>query len=123
LLQDVHAALGGGDDAKFSKQKPRTDHGMAGKRQFTRGSENTQTRQRAIIRGPLDEYRFGKIHLARDGLHFRSGNAVAIGDDRERISGEALGGENIERVESAVHVVPLSSPALQRARALMMNDE
>jgi len=53
-------------------------------------------------------------------LHFRGRNAVAIGDDRQRIPGEALGGEDIERVESAIQVVPLSGVARRRARA--MND-
>ena len=123
LLQDVHAAFGCGYDAEFRQQKPRADHGMARERQFARGSKNAQTSQRAIIRGPLDENRFGKIHLARDGLHFRGGNAVAISDDRQRISREGFGGENIERVQSAIHVVPLSSPARQRARAIMINDK
>ncbi len=117
LLQDVHAAFGSGDDAEFSEQEPRADYGMAGQRQFARGGENAQASKRAIIRGPLDENSFRKIHLARDGLHFRGGNAVAIGDDRERISREGLGGENIERVESAIHLVPLSGrPGSGRAR-------
>ena len=123
LLQDVHAAFGCGDDAEFSQQKPRADHGMARERQLARGSENAQASQRAIVRGPLNENRFGKIHLARDGLHFRGGNAVAISDDRQRISREGFGGENIERVQSAIHVGPLSSPARQRARAIMINDK
>ena len=119
----MHAALGGGDNAEFSEQKPRADNGMARERQFARGGEDTQARERAIIRRPLDENSFGKIHFARDGLHFRGGNAVAVRDDRERIPREGPRGENIERVESAIHVAPLSSPARLRARALMMNDE
>src|SRR5271163_650637 len=83
---------------------------MAGQRQLTRGGENAQARQRAIIRGPLDENGFRKIHFARDGLHFRGWNAVAIGDDRQWIPGEAFGGEYIERIESAIHMIPLSGP-------------
>ena len=79
-----------------------------------------QARERAIIGGPLDENGFRKIHLARDGLHFCGGNAIAIGDDSQRISSEALGRENIERVESAVHGIPLSGVARRRALARCM---
>ena len=59
LLQDVHAAFGRGDDAEFGEQKPGADHGMSGEREFARGGENAQASERAIIRGPLDEDRFG----------------------------------------------------------------
>ena len=118
LLQDVHAALRGGNDAKFGQQKPRADDGMAGERELAGGGENAQTSERAIIRGPLDENGFRKIHLARDGLHFRGGNAVAVGDDRERVAGETFGGEDIERVESAIHAVPLSGAARRLARTV-----
>src|SRR5271168_5517397 len=83
---------------------------MAGQRQFARGGKNAQARQSAIVRGPLDENGFRKIHFARDGLHFRGWNAVAIGDDRQWIPGEAFGGEYIERIESAIHMIPLSGP-------------
>src|SRR4029077_5785057 len=91
---------------------------MARERQFARGGENTQPRERAIIRGPLDENCLGKIHFARDCLHRRGSNAVAIGDHRQRISGKWFGGEYVECVESPLHVFFFSARSAGRVTSV-----
>src|SRR5579862_1961120 len=78
---------------------------MAGEWEFARGGEDAKTGERAVVRGTLHENRFREIHFASDGLHFCRRNAVAVGDHGERISGVLLGGEHVERVETALHEV------------------
>ena len=75
--------------------------------------KNAQAGQRAIVSGFLHENGFGKIHLARDVLHGVVRKAVAVGDDRQRIAFEAIGGENVQRVEAMFHKVFASSAAMR----------
>ena len=108
LLQDVHRAFGRRNHAEFGEQKPGADDRMSGERKLLRRGENAQAGERAIIGGTLDENRLRQIHFAGDGLHSLGGEAVAVGDDRERIAGKLLGGENVESVKTALHeVTPL----------------
>ena len=86
----MDAEFGSGNDAEFSEQEPGADYRMAGQRQFRVVVKMRRLCESAIIRGALDENRFGEVHLARDGLHFRGGKAVAIGDDGQRVACERL---------------------------------
>jgi hypothetical protein len=103
LLQDVDAAFGSGDHAEFSEKKPSADDGMASEGQLLSGGEDAEAGQSTVVGRTLDENRFGQIHFPGNGLHLFGGQAVAVSDDRERIAGEGLGGENIESVETAFH--------------------
>src|SRR5487761_880961 len=104
LLLNLHPPLGCGHDAQFSEQEPSADHGMPRERQLARGRENSQPRERAIIRGPLDEDGFRQIHLARDSLHLWARQIVAIGDYCEGIPREWLCGENIELIQAPLQM-------------------
>src|SRR4029077_19745525 len=93
------------DDAELGEQEPGADHRMAGERELARGGEDAETSQGSVVRGTLHENCFREIHLTSDGLHFCRRNAVAVGDHGKRISGVLLGGEHVERVETALHEV------------------
>src|SRR5579864_5427404 len=108
LLHDLDVAFRRRDYAELGEQEPGADHRMAGERKLARGGEDAETSQGSVVRGTLHENRFREIHFASDGLHFCRRDAITVGDYGERISGVLLGGEHVERVETAFH--ELNSP-------------
>ena len=76
---------------------------MPGELQLFLCGEDAQTSQRLFFRGFLHKDGFREIHLAGDVQHLFKGEAISIGDDRERVAFEAGGGENVERVEAMFH--------------------
>ncbi len=103
LLRNVDATLLRGDDAEFGEEEPRADYRMAGEFEFFARCEDSQASERVIFGRLLHEDSFGKIHFASDGEHGVVGEAIAVGDDRERVALKTSGGKNIERVEAAFH--------------------
>ena len=59
--------------------------------------------QGAFVGWLLHEDAFGEIHLAGDGLHLIVREAIAVGENGERVAFKARGGENVERVEAMFH--------------------
>ena len=103
LLHDVNAAFLCGDDAKFGEKEPGTDDGMAGELQLLLRGEDAEASERAIVSRFLDEDCFGVIHFARNDLHLIVGEAVAVGENGERIAFEAIGGEDVECKVAVLH--------------------
>ena len=114
LLQDVHAAFLRRHDAELRQKKPGADDGMAGQRQLAFGGKNAQASEGPVAGGLLHEYSFGKIHLARDGLHLPRGETVAIGDHGDGIAREGLVGENVELIKVPLHL-PSQRPITKTA--------
>src|SRR5882724_3021204 len=103
LLQDVNAAFLRRNNAQLREEKPRADDRVARELEFFFRGEDAQARERFLFGWLLDEDRLREIHFARDGEHFIVGEAVAVGDHRERISFEARVRENIKRVKAVFH--------------------
>jgi hypothetical protein len=61
------------------------------------------------------EYRLGEVELARNGLHCRSIEPVAVQHDRHGIAAETPAGEDIERDKTAAHAILFASSAEFRA--------
>ena len=76
---------------------------MTGERQFARRREDAQLRAVRLVRRRKHEHGFGQVELARDRLHRGGVEPVRLEHDRERIAGEALVGEHVERDEAAAH--------------------
>src|SRR5579864_3246806 len=77
---------------------------MAGDRKLLLGREDSQPRERTIVRWALHENRLGQIHLPREALHKLPRQAVTVGHDRQAIAGERLRGENIELVQASLQI-------------------
>ena len=75
----------------------RSDRRMAGEGQFAPGREDADIGPLSRIRRRKDEHRLGQIELARDRLHAVRIEPLGVQHDGERIAGEAIGRENIER--------------------------
>jgi hypothetical protein len=78
--------------------------------QLAFGGKNAEARESAISGGFLHENGLSKIHLSRNSLHQPRGQAVTIGDNRERIARERFVCENVELVKMALHSL-LTRPA------------
>ena len=76
---------------------------MPGEPEFFLRGEDAQARESFLFGRFLDEYRFRKIHFSRDGEHFVVGKAVAVGDNRQRISLKARVRKNIKCVKAVFH--------------------
>jgi hypothetical protein len=82
------------------KQSRGADRWMAGERQLRCRREDAQARGVRRIGCGKDKDCFRQAKLARDGLHALRIEAFAILNDRERVAGEALTGEDIEGGET-----------------------
>ncbi len=85
-------------------EQHRGAHGrMAGKRQFALGREDAQARAMRGILRRQHEHRLRQIELARDRLHRRGVEAIALQHDGKRIAGKAPVGEDVEGDKAAFH--------------------
>ena len=101
--------------AQMGEQNRRSDRRMSGERQFPRRRENPQPRRIDRVARLFDEDRLGQVEFARDRLHPRVVEPLAVEDDGEGISGERDLGEDVERVELAAHrTVPRIRSATNR---------
>jgi hypothetical protein len=103
LLHHVDAAFLRRHHAELREQEPRAYDGMARQLQLLSSGKNAQARQSPFVGGLLHEDGFREIHFASDRLHFVLREAVAVGDDRERIALEAPGGENVDGIKTMFH--------------------
>jgi hypothetical protein len=76
---------------------------MAGERQLPRRREDAKPRAMLRIVRRKREHRFRKVELARDRLHRGGVEPRGFEHDSQRIAGEALCGEHVQREEAAAH--------------------
>ncbi len=103
LLQDMDAAVLGGNDTQFREQEPGADYGMTGELEFFFCGEDPQPREGLFIRRLLHKNRLRKIHFPRDGEHLVVRESVAISKNGKRVALEAVVGENVESVIAVFH--------------------
>ena len=89
--------------AQMGEQDRGADGRMAGEGQFAAGREDAQPRGVDGIARRQHEDRLRQVEFARDRLHARRVEPVAIEHDGERVAGEGDVGEHVERVIGAAH--------------------
>jgi hypothetical protein len=75
---------------------------MPGHGKFGRRSEDSHAGMGVLVFGRKKEGGLREIHLVGDVLHGRGREAAGIGKDRELVSAEAFGGEDVV-VEISFH--------------------
>jgi hypothetical protein len=84
--------------AALLQYKCRAERRMTGKRQLLARREDPHVVRRPLVGRLRDERRLGKVHLTRDLLHGVAVEAFRIEKDREWISAEARGRENVHMI-------------------------
>ena len=82
-------------------QVPRV--GMPGERQLGRRGEDADQVVGARGVGRQHERRLGQVRPAREALHLRRGQALAVEHDRDRVAQERLGAEHVDLAEGPLH--------------------
>ena len=85
------------------QQHRRADGRVAGEGQFVLRREDAQRGAVPLRLGRRDEHRFRQVELAGDALHARVVETLRIEHHGERVSGERLLGEDVQRGEAAAH--------------------
>lgn len=83
-------------------------HGMAGKRQLGRGSEDPHLEVGTRRRRWQHERRLREVHLTRQGLHLLAGEPFGVGEDGQGIAADGLVREDVN-LNKGVFVHPLSA--------------
>ena len=79
---------------------------MTRERQFPSRRKNADARAVSGIARGKDENRFRVVELVRNRLHVGRFEILGVEHDRQRIAGEATGGEHIKGDETPAHEVP-----------------
>jgi hypothetical protein len=102
LLFQHDLAAGGG--AVAQPEQHRGPHRrVACERQLARRGEDANAGAVGRVLGREHEHRLRMVELARDRLHRRRLQSIAVEHDGERIAGEAPVGEHVERHELPAH--------------------